>query len=260
MIMGLPTPGTNNLQVLRAIEDGWQAFCRAPWPFLLFQVLALVIAAPFAALAAAGVMRLSGPDLAVLHPIAASLALVVGVVGYVVVALWGVVGLVRGAWLCLEGQRPVFRTFTRWDGAASGRLLLSSALLLIVVAVAAVVCSLLGTGLGTINAALGAVPLLVFAVFYVWLLITQKFLIQLSLLGISRPLQTLQAGVAGVNPSWWVVLWLAVVETVMHGIALLFSYGGLFVILPLMICISTAAYRQLFGSHDHTGLLREPQA
>ena len=43
--MGLPTPGTNQLQVLRAVEDGWQAFCRAPWPFLLFQVLALVIAA-----------------------------------------------------------------------------------------------------------------------------------------------------------------------------------------------------------------------
>ena len=48
-IMGLPTPGTNKLQVLRAVEDGWQAFCRAPWPFLLFQVLVLVIMAPFAA-------------------------------------------------------------------------------------------------------------------------------------------------------------------------------------------------------------------
>ena len=45
--MGLPTPGTNKLQVLRAIEDGWQAFCRAPWPFLLFEVLGLVVGAPF---------------------------------------------------------------------------------------------------------------------------------------------------------------------------------------------------------------------
>ena len=41
--MGLPTPGTNKLQVLRAIEEGWQAFCRAPWPFLLFEVLVLVV-------------------------------------------------------------------------------------------------------------------------------------------------------------------------------------------------------------------------
>jgi hypothetical protein len=27
------------------------------------------------------------------------------------------------------------------------------------------------------------------------------------------------------------------------------------VVVPVMICISTAAYRQLFGSQDHTGLL-----
>ena len=257
--MGLPTPGTNQLQVLRAVEDGWQAFCRAPWPFLLFQVLALVIAAPFAALVAGGALRLSGPDLPFVHPVAAGLALVVGVVGYAVVALWGVVGLVRGAWLSLEGQRPVFRSFTRWDGAAAGRLLLSALLLVVVVAVAGAIAALIGTGLGRLNAALAALPLLVFAVFYVWLLITQKFLLQLSLLGESHPVQTLRSGVAGVNPSWWVVLWLAIVESAMHAIALLFGYGGLFVILPLMVCISTAAYRQLFGSQDLTGLLGGPQ-
>jgi len=58
-----------------------------------------------------------------------------------------------------------------------------------------------------------------------------------------------------VNPSWWVVLWL-----VIHAIAMLFSYGGLFVIVPVMVCIGAAAYRQLFGCQDHTGLLREPQS
>ena len=255
--MGLPTPGTNHLQVLRAVEDGWQAFCRAPWTFLLFQVLALVVAAPFAGLAVGGGLRLSGPDLAFLHPVAAGVALVVGVVGYAVVALWGVVGLVRGAWHSLNGQKPVFRTFTRWDGAAAGRLVLSTLLLVVVVAVAGLIAALLSTGLGRLNAALATLPLLVFAVFYVWLLISQKFLLQLSLLGVKRPLETLQAGLAGVNPSWWVVLWLAIVETVMHAIGLLFSYGGLFVLLPLMICVSTAAYRQLFGSQDHTGLLND---
>jgi len=54
---------------------------------------------------------------------AAGLALAVGAVGYVVVTLWGLVGLTRSAWRCLEGQRPDFRSFTRWDGPASGRLL-----------------------------------------------------------------------------------------------------------------------------------------
>ena len=103
--MGLPTPGTNKLQVLRAVEDGWHAFCRAPWAFLLFQALVLVVMAPFAALLVAGAVRLNGPEPAVLHPVAASISLVVGLVGYVVVALWAVVGLSRGAWLSLEGTK-----------------------------------------------------------------------------------------------------------------------------------------------------------
>jgi uncharacterized membrane protein len=53
-----------------------------------------------------------------------------------------------------------------------------------------------------------------------------------------------------------VVLWLAIVEAVVHAVAALFSYGGLLVVLPVVICTSTAAYRQLFGSQDHTGILK----
>lgn len=253
--MGLPTPGTNQLQVLRAIEDGWQAFCRAPWAFLLFELLALVISAPFAGLLVGGIIRLNGPEPAIVHPIAAGVGLVVGIVGYVVVTLWAVVGLSRAAWVSLDGQKPSFRHFTRWDGAASGRLLLSAILLAIVVGIVAAIATAIGTGLSKVNVALTALPVIIFAIFYIWFLITQKFLIQLSLFGVKRPAETLQAGVAGVNPSWWVVLWLAIVESLIHGIAALFSYGGLFVVVPVMICIGTAAYRQLFGSQDHTGLL-----
>jgi hypothetical protein len=257
--MGLPTPGTNKLHVLRAVEDGWQAFCRAPWAFLLFQVLVLLVIAPFAALLVGGVIRLNGPEPAIVHPIAAGIGLVVGIVGYVVVALWGAVGLSRGAWLSLEGHKPSFRTFTRWDGAAGGRLLLSAVLLAIVVGIVAAIATLIGTGLSKVNVALTALPVIVFGIFYIWFLITQKFLLQLSLFGVKRPLETLQAGVSGVNPSWWVVLWLGIVESVLHGLAALFSYGGLFVLFPVIICISTAAYRQLFGSQDHTGLIGSPQ-
>lgn len=255
--MGLPTPGTNKIQVLRAVEDGWQAFCRAPWAFLLFQMLVLVIMAPFAALLVGGLVRLNSPEPAFLHPIAAGIGLVVGLVGYVVLALWGAVGLTRAAWLSLEGQKPSFRHFTRWDRAASLRLLLSAVLLAIVIGVVALIAGLIGTGLNNVNTALTVIPVIVFGVFYVWFLITQKFLLQLSLFGAKRPLDTLRAGVQGVNPSWWMVLWLAIVESVIHAIAALFSYGGLFVVVPVMICISTAAYRQLFGSQDHTGLLNE---
>jgi hypothetical protein len=257
LIMGPSHSETNRLQVLRAIEEGWQAFCRAPWSFLLFQVLVLVVALPFAALAAAGALRLASQDLPGLHPIAAGIALVVGAAGYVVVILWGLVGLTRSAWRCLDGQRPAFRSFTRWDGPASGRVLLSGLSLLLVVGLTALIASLLSTGLGRLHAVLASLPLLLFAAAYVWFLITQKFLIQLALFQETQPLASLRAGVAGVNPSWGMVLWLAVVETALQAIALLFSYGGMFVILPLMLCISTAAYRQLFGSDDRTGLLSD---
>ena len=55
-------------------------------------------------MAAAGVVRLAGEELPALHPIAAGIALVVGALGYVLVALWGLVGLTRAAWRRVVGD------------------------------------------------------------------------------------------------------------------------------------------------------------
>ncbi|MCP9808540.1 hypothetical protein KBY58_03725 [Cyanobium sp. HWJ4-Hawea] len=254
--MGLPTPGTNKIQVLRAVEDGWQAFCRAPWSFLLFQILSGLIMLPFVAVAAAGGARLAEVrELMVLHPVGAWMALIVGVIGHVIVALWTFVGLTRGAWICLEGRKPSFADFTRWDRPASARLLGSAVLLAILVGVAVAIAALIGTGLGKVNTVLSVIPMIVLTIFLIWLGITQKFLIQTSLLGTSEPTKTIGLGVNMVNPSWWMVLWLAVIEGVINTIGGLFSYGGLLVVVPVLLCISTAAYRQLFGPEDQTGLL-----
>jgi hypothetical protein len=38
-------------------------------------------------------------------------------------------------------------------------------------------------------------------------------------------------------------------------VAYLFNAGGLLVLAPVLVCISTAAYRQLFGNQEHTGLM-----
>ena len=46
-----------------------------------------------------------------------------------------------------------------------------------------------------------------------------------------------------------------IVESVVAGVAYLFNAGGLLVLAPVLICVSTAAYRQLFGSQDHTGIM-----
>ncbi len=107
----------SRLHVLQAIEEGWNAFAKAPWTFLLFQALVAVIALPFAALAGLSGARLAAVEgIPEIHPAGAAFLLVVGLVGYVIVVLWGVVGIVRGAWSSLEGQKPSFSTFVRWDG------------------------------------------------------------------------------------------------------------------------------------------------
>jgi hypothetical protein len=178
------------------------------------------------------------------HPTGAWAALIVGVIGYVIVALWTVVGLTRGAWLSLEGRKPCFADFTRWDRPASARLLGSGILLAIVIAVAGAIATLIGAGLGKLNEALSVIPMIVVAIFYIWLLVSQKFLIQVSLLGTANPTKTIGSGVNVVNPSWWMVLWLVIIEGVVHTIGGLFSYGGLLVVVPLVLCISTAAFRQ----------------
>ena len=253
--MGLPTPGTHQLQVLRAIEDGWQAFCRAPWPFVLFQLLALLIMAPFIGLITSGVLHEALGAPALIHPVATKIGLVVGVIGYIVVSLWTAVGLTRGAWTSLNGQKPSFSTFTRWDGAANGRLFGSGVLLLIVLVVVGAIAWGIGFGLGKVNAALFFIPLIAFVIFKIWLVITQQFLLPMSLFGAHRPVETLQAGIRGVNPSWWTVLWFAIIESCVAGVAYLFNAGGVLVLAPVLVCISTAAYRQLFGSDDNTGIL-----
>ena len=97
--------------------------------------------------------------------------------------------------------------------------------------------------------------MIAFAIFKIWLVVTQQFLVPMSLYGTKRPVETLQAGIDGVNPSWWTVLWFVIVESVVAGVAYLFNAGGLLVLAPVLICVSTAAYRQLFGSQDHTGIM-----
>jgi hypothetical protein len=255
--MALTPSSDSQLHVLQAVEDGWAAFCRAPWAFLLFEALSAVILLPFAALAAVGGARLANLDEVVMavHPTGALAALIVGIIGYVIVALWTVVGLTRGAWMSLEGRKPCFADFTRWDRPASARLLGSGILLAIVIAVAGAIATLIGAGLGKLNEALSVIPMIVVAIFYIWLLVTQKFLVQVSLLGTANPTNTIGSGMNVVNPSWWMVLWLGIIEGVVHTIGGLFSYGGLLVVVPLVLCISTAAFRQLFGAEDRTGLI-----
>ena len=252
------TPAKQRLHVLQAIEDGWNAFAKAPWSFLLFQALVAVIALPFAALAAACSARIASvPGIPEIHPVGAGMLLVVGLVGYIIVMLWGVVGIIRGAWQSLEGVKPDFKTFIRWDGEATGRLFIRGIEFLVLLAVISLICSLVGFGLVQINQALAIIPVVVALVFFIYLSINQKFLPFIALFQTNGSFEAIQKGRTIVDPSWWTVLWFFIVEAIINAIAAAFQYGGLFVVVPVLICISTAAYRQLFGSEDQTGLISE---
>ena len=249
---------SSRLHVLQAIEDGWNAFAKAPWTFLLFQALVAVIALPFAALAGLSGARLAAVEgIPEIHPAGATFLLVVGLVGYVIVVLWGVVGIVRGAWCSLEGQKPSFSTFVRWDGDAAGRLFIRGIELFVVLLIIGGICYLVGFGLGQINQVLAVIPALVALVLFIYLGINQKFLPFIALFGKNASFEAIQRGRTVVDPSWWTVLWFFILEAVINTIAAGFQYGGLFVVVPVLVCISTAAYRQLFGTEDQAGLLNE---
>lgn len=252
------TPANKRLQILKAVEDGWNAFAKAPWTFLLFQALVAVIALPFAAMAGVGSARIASfPLFSNVHPVGAGLLLIIGLVGYIIVVLWGVVGIIRGAWKCLEGVKPDFNTFTRWDGEATGRLFIRAIELFVLFAVISLICALVGFGLVQINQALAIIPLVIALIFFIYLSINQKFLPFIALFQNNSSFEAIQKGRSIVDPSWWTVLWFFIVEAVINAIAAAFQYGGLFVVVPVLICISTAAYRQLFGSEDQTGLISE---
>ncbi len=252
MVASNPTPP--NLRILQAVSDGWQAFCRAPWPFVLFTLLTSALSLVFNLLS-----NLDALPEALQPSMAVQLAaLVVGVIGQVVVSLWGSVGLIRGAWTALAGQRPSWRTFSRWDGGAAGRLLvrqLTYALLILGVVVVAIA---LAAGMALLQRWLVVIPALAALVVLTYLAVNQTFLPWVALLEGPDPIETLQRGRATVDPQWWWVVLLGLIQTGILLIGLLLCGVGLLAAAPVALCVATAAYRQLFGTDDRTGLLTAP--
>jgi uncharacterized membrane protein len=84
--------------------------------------------------------------------------------------------------------------------------------------------------------------------------VSQFFLPQLALLHDPNALDTLQAGQRQVDRHWDQVAGLAVLSFLLLLAGALFGIGlGLFIAWPLVVCIQTAAYRQLFGPIDQMG-------
>jgi uncharacterized membrane protein len=236
------------LHVLRAVEDGWDAFTRAPWPFVLFTLLVGALSLVFQAIG-----NVAG---ATNETIGGTVALtIVAVIGSWIVSLWGVTGMIRGSWIALDGRKPSFSDFSRWDGAAAGRLFLRWIALFIVLLAIVLICLLVGFGLAQLNQVLIWIPAVVALILFIYLTVNQKFLPYVALLEQRGPFESVQRGRDAVDPSWWWVVLLLIVETIILVIGVLLCGVGLLVAAPVVACITTAAYRQLFGSEDQTGLL-----
>ena len=248
------TTESSRLHVLQAIEDGWSAFTKAPLPFVLFTLLSGALGLIFQAMSLAASIRssaVSGFDPGTI------LLLIVSVIGSTVISLWAVIGLIRGAWKALSGHKPSFKDFTRWDGKAAGRLFINQLVLAVVLAIILFIAIAIGWGLFQINQALAVIPGLVAGIVFLYLGVNQKFLPFIAAVQNGDVLDNIQSGRDYVDPSWWWMLLLLIVEVVILGIGLLLNGVGLLVASPLVICISTAAYRQLFGTADQTGFLSE---
>jgi len=277
-----------------ALRDGWRAFARNPWSFLLFGLLLVGLelalhlllqprlpfawkpstwltgATPWAwspCRLEEGVLdcrldlnsvngpRLLRQSLDLLRYALVVLCQSVLLSGLsMLLNLWGTSGLIRGSWLALEGRRPQLADFSHWDSRALLRLALPSLLLSWGLGLAFAMAGLLAVVLGGLQPWLALVPLLAAVAVALYLSVSQFFLPQLALLRDPNALDTLQAGHRDVDRHWDQVAGLALLSFVLLVAAAFLGIGlGLFIAWPVVVCIQTAAYRQLFGPIDHTG-------
>jgi uncharacterized membrane protein len=183
------------------------------------------------------------------------------------VSCWGNVGMVRGAWQALGGQRPTLGSLLRWDGPGFRRVFmawitLSTILSIPLLVVLALLAGSLGVvwllergGLQLTDASLG-LPVLLLGLLVVLLLglmlvallyygVNQQFIAQIALLESRPALATVQRGRSLVDPQWLLLLLLAVIKLLLLAVGLVTFGMGLMVAWPVTSCISTAAYRHL---------------
>ena len=156
------------LDVGLALREGWRAFNRAPLLFvgftLLLFALQLVLQALQPSLSPEKLPLWEAPvDWETLVPRLRYLTVAFGLLIFssmlsLVVNLWGSCGMVRAAWVALDGRRPGVQAFLRWDPRALLRLYLPSFLLGCGVVLAVSVVVMLAAVLGEVNPWLALPP------------------------------------------------------------------------------------------------------
>ena len=258
-----------SLSVGDALQEGWTTFRRTPWTFVFFALLAFVLSTV--------------------------VDLLPGFVGFIVSAfvdLWATVGLIRGAWLGLNGERLSFGDLIRVNArdiwCLFSRLVLLTLLLGVIsatVGILAVTVADAGqlaqsiywrmqifdpsnyqaiyltiTEINNLALALGRSPvallvLLIGATLLVFIQVNQTFLGFLAVVKGLGPISTLRAGFRTVQRQWWTVFGLLAMQLVIILLGLIAFGFGLLAAIPVVACSTASACRQLFGVDDSSFLL-----
>ncbi|MEB3271353.1 MAG: hypothetical protein VKJ44_06875 [Synechococcus sp.] len=256
-----PPPAGPRLVLSAAVQDGWRAFCRAPRVFVAVALLVTLLQVaihPFTALIGSRAHPSGDPRAWLLYLLGLGFSLGLN--------LWARLALVRGAWIALAGGRPSLALLLRWNGPASRRLLAAWLHLLAVILLPlAGACLLLGMPLllltlPQVQRVLGPDLLRLLALTLALLLLLALVLALLhalhQLLGQTLLLQVVALeGLAGaeavaraqrlVEPQRPLLLLLVIGQILVYGLGLAACVLGVLVAWPTVICISSAAYRQL---------------
>jgi len=255
---------SHRLDIGDAVQEGWLAFCRAPWSFTGFAALLMGLQLLLLPLQD----RL--PDTGADGPGASGLDWLLGLAGVglsLLVSLWGNVGMVRGAARALAGERPPLGVMLRWEPRVLQRVLLTTLTLSVVLLLALLLATsagLLAAGLlwlveqplKLLGGSLAALPGLLLGLLLLTLLaglgallvyvgVNQQLLIQIVVNEGPGPLASLRRGRELVDPQWILMLLLALIELGLLLVGLLTMVVGVLVAWPVVTCISTAAYHQL---------------
>ena len=258
-----------SLSVGTALQDGWTTFRRTPWAFVFFALFAFVLSTV--------------------------VDLLPGIAGYIVsslVDLWATVGLIRGAWLGLNRERPNFGDLIRIDAPAIWRLFSRQFLLTVLLGVISATAAILavtaadagelaqsiysqiqvidasnselingliteiqGLALAIVTSPVAVLVLLFGAVIAIYIQVNQMFLGFLAVVKGLGPIATLREGFRTVQTQWWTVFGLLVMQLVILLLGLIAFGFGLLAALPVVICSTASAYRQLFGVDDSAEVL-----
>ena len=112
-----------------------------------------------------------------------------------------------------------------------------------------------GLALAIVTSPVAVLVLLVGAVIAIYIQVNQMFLGFLAVVKGLGPIATLREGFRTVQRQWWTVLGLLVMQLLILLMGLIAFGFGLLAAIPVVVCITASAYRQLFDSDDSTGCL-----